>query len=256
MKLKMKFIKFTIFLLGIILFVPYASAQNVVSEEEAALKEFDMNSFAQAQTKIKDSTILYQHLVGVKWGYAMSNVAFSQSGKHKGFTSTKNFGLYYTYLHSMLGNMPYFGIQFGLESTEMGYTHVTEIEENVFEEAEQRYSAIVFPLIALFRVDISKIRLMFGVGGYGSYIYDTQLPGGIPETTNKMGFGIMGQGGFAIKLHPVELHLEASYRYGFTHFVDPTIYSDLYWLYTHQNQLEISVGVHYNLGGKYYKKKK
>ena len=82
MKLKMKIIKFTIFLLGIILYVPYASAQNVVSEEEAALKEFDMNSFAQAQTKIKDSTILYQHLVGVKWGYAMSNVAFSQSGKH------------------------------------------------------------------------------------------------------------------------------------------------------------------------------
>lgn len=250
-----KLFKLTILVTGCIFFAIDTYSQNVTSEEEAHLKEFDHNSFSQAQIRIKDSTILYQHLIGVKWGYTMSNVAFSQSGKHKGFSSPKNFGVYYTYLHSMLGNMPYFGIQLGLESSQMGYTHVTEIGENVFDEAEQRYSAIVFPLLAIFRVDISHIRIMLGAGGYGSYIYDTELPGGIPETTNEMGFGLMGQGGIAIKVKRAELHLEASYRYGLTHFLNPKIYSEEYWLYTHQNQLQLSVGLHYNLGGKYYKKK-
>ena len=235
-------------------FVGYS--QNVTENEEAYLKEFDLYSFKDAATKVKDSTVLYQHLIGVKYGYAMSNVKFSQSGNHKGITSTKNFGIYYTYFHSLLGNMPFFGLQIGLESTELGYTHVTEISENKFEEAEQRYSAVTLPLISLFRYDISRVRLMLGAGGYGSYIYDTSLPGGIPETTNKYGFGLMGQGGFAIKLHPVEIHFEASYKYGLTHFVDPRIYSEQYWLYTHQNQLQLMVGLHYNLGGKYFKKKK
>ena len=64
-------------------------AQNVIEEEEANLKEFDLNSFKDAGTKVKDSTYLYQHLIGVKWGYAMSNVSFSQSSSHKGFNTTK-----------------------------------------------------------------------------------------------------------------------------------------------------------------------
>jgi len=233
-----------------------AYSQNVTGEEEAYLKEFDLHSFKDAGTKVKDSTVLYQHLVGVKWGYAMSNVKFSQSANHRGITSTKNFGIYYTFFHPMLGNMPYFGLQIGVETTEFGYTHVTEVSDKVFEEAEQRYSVIDIPLISLFRVDISRVRLMLGAGGYGSYIYDTSLQGGIPETTNKYGFGLMGQGGIAIKFHPVELHLEASYKYGLTHFLDPKIYSEEYWLYTHQNQLQISVGLHYNLGGKYFKRKR
>ena len=213
-----------------------------------------VGSFKDAGTKVKDSTYLYQHLVGVRWGYAMSNVMFSQSGKHKGFSTPKSFGVYYTYLHSMLGNLPFFGIQMGLESTEMGYTHVTEISDEVFEEAVQKYSTVDFQLLSLFRADTKRIRFSIGVGGYCSYIYDTDLPGGIPSTTNKAGFGLLGQGGIAVKFLPFELHFDASYKFGLTNFLDPKIYSSEYWLYTHPNQLQFSVGLHYNFGGKYKSK--
>lgn len=231
------------------------NAQNVVENEEAYLKEFDLYSFKDAGTKVKDSTYLYQHLIGVKWGYAISNVAFSQSGSHKGFSTPKSFGVYYTYLHSMLGNLPFFGIQMGLESTEMGYIHVTKQGEEIVSEEEQRYSVADFQMLAIFRADSKRFRLSLGAGGYLSYIYDTALPGGIPSTTNKNGFGVVGQGGVAVKFHPLELHFEASYKYGLTEFLDPQIYSSEYWLYTHPNQLQFSVGLHYNLGSKYFKKK-
>ena len=247
--------KFLIVLVSVLAISFPLQAQNVIEEEEAYLKEFDMNSFKDAGTKVKDSTYLYQHLIGVKWGYAMSNVAFSQSSNHKGFNTTKSYGIYYTYLHSMLGNLPYFGIQLGLESTEMGYTHVTKITEEQFEEEEQRYSVADFQMLAIFRADTRKLRFSLGAGGYLSYIYDTALPGGIPATTNKGGFGLVGQGGVAVKFHPIELHLEASYKYGLTELLDPQIYSKDYWLYTHPNQLQFSIGLHYNLGGKYFKNK-
>ena len=184
-----------ILLLGIFVFAFGISAngQNVVENEEAYLKEFDLNSFQNAGSKIKDSSVLYMHLVGVKWDYALSGVSYTHTNEHKGIKSPMNFGVYYTYLHSLLGTMPYFGLQTGLATTQVGYTHVTEINENEFTEEEQVYSAVELPLLSLFRVDMKRIRLMLGIGGYLSYIYDTELPNGIPATTNKGSFGIMGQ---------------------------------------------------------------
>lgn len=251
-------IKIIIAIVCVTLYTNALSAQVLTKEEqeqEKLLKEFDLYSFKDAQKKIKDSTVLYQHLIGVKWGYAMSNVSFSTSSEHKGITSVENYGVYYTYLHSLLGNMPYFGFQVGAAKSTYGYTHVTELSENEFLEEEQVYSVAELPLIALFRVDISKIRLMLGVGGFASYVYDTELPGGMPETTNDIGMGIIGQGGIAVNLNPIEIHLECSYKYGLTHFLDPKIYSEDHWLYTHSNQLMISAGIHFRLGGKNSKKK-
>lgn len=234
------------------------SAQNVTEENsEAYLKEFDFDSFKDADTKIKDSTILYQHLIGVKYGYSMSGVTFSQSNKHKSFNSIENYGLYYTYMHPMLGRLPYFGIQIGLASTQLGYTHVEVIDENKEEtiETKQAYSAVEFPMLALFRADLKRLRFSIGAGGFGYYIYDTDIPGGIPTTTNKSGFGLIGQAGIAIKFLPFEFHIDANYKYGLTSFLDPKIYSSEMWVYTHPTQIQISGGLFFNFGGKYRKQK-
>lgn len=223
---------------------------------EAYLKEFDLYSFKDAAISVKDSSVLYQHLVGVKYGYGISSVMFSHTKSHKQIISPRNIGVYYTYMHSLLGTMPFFGIQTGLASTQLGYNHVTEYSDNTTEEAKQVYDAVELPLTAIFRADISKVRLMLGIGGWGYHIYDTELPDGIPSTTKTYGFGLLGHGGIAILLHPVELHLEASYKYGLTEFVEPTIYSEDYWVYSHATQLQFSAGLFFNFGSKHYKRKK
>lgn len=243
-----------------LLFISAASAyaQVVTSEEnsEAYLKEFDMYSFKDAGIKIKDSTVLYQHLFGAKYGYAMSSVMFSNTKNHKSFASMQNYGVYYTYFHSLLGTMPFFGFQTGIAHTQLGYTHVTKYSDNSVDEAPQIYNTLELPLSSVFRADLSWIRLMFGIGGWGYYIYDTELPGGIPSTTNQFGFGLLGQAGIAVKLHPFELHLEAHYKYGLTEFLDPKIYSEDYWTYTHATQLQFTAGLFVNFGSKHYKKRK
>lgn len=231
-----------------------AHGQNVIENEEAYLKEFDLESFKDAGTKIKDSSVLYMHLVGVKWGYAMSGVTFRHTNLHKGIKSPMNAGIYYTYLHSMLGTMPYFGIQTGLASTQVGYTHVTEVIDGENIEEEQAYSAIELPLVALFRGDMKRVRIYLGAGGYLSYIYDTDLPDGIPSTTKRGSFGLIGQAGLAIKIHPFELQIEAAYKYGLTPFLDHDFYSQDQWIYSHSTQIQISAGLNYVVGRKYYKK--
>ena len=236
----------------------FLEAQVVTSEEnsEAYLKEFDMYSFKDAGIKIKDSTVLFQHLFGVKYGYAISSVMFSNTKSHKSYASLQNYGVYYTYFHSLLGTMPFFGFQTGISRTQLGYVHVTKSSENSSIETPQIYNALELPLSSVFRADMNWMRLMLGIGGWGYYIYDTELPNGIPSTTNIYGFGLLGQAGIAIKLHPVELHLEANYKYGLTEFLDPKIYSEDYWTYTHATQLQFSAGLFINFGSKHYKKRK
>lgn len=222
-------------------------AQDTVKKVDI-YKEFELNSFEDATIKIKDSSVLSQHLIGLKIGYGISNVSFSQDIDHKSFKSPKNFGVYYTYYHSLWKSMPYFGIQTGVEYNEIGYTQLRKIAENQFEELDQIYQSIQVPLLSVFRVDFWKMRLMVGIGPYGYYVLSTDLEDGIPETTNKVGLGFMGTGGIAFVLNPVEFHIDASYKYALSHFMDPKIYSEQAWTYTHSTQLLISFGVHFRLG--------
>ena len=252
----MRHIIFVLLFPLMMLFSVSLKGQNVIENEEAYLKEFDLYSFKDAETKIKDSSVLFIHMVGVKYGYAISNVRFVHTKIHKSIKSPVNAGIYYTYLHSLLGNMPYFGIQTGLALTQVGYTHVTGTADNIISEEPQVYDAVELPLLSIFRADIDRIRLMLGIGGVLSYIYDTQLPDGIPSTTKKGNFGIMGQAGIAFKIKPFELHIEAGYKYGLTPFLDHKFYSEQQWIYTNPTQLFASAGLNVVLGGKYYRNKK
>ncbi len=211
-------------------------------------KEFNLNSFEDATIKIKDSSVLSQHLIGIKGGYGISNLSFSQDIDHKSIKSPKNFGLYYTYCHSLWKNMPYFGLQTGVEYNEFGYKHLYETSKDKYEEHDQIYQSIQIPLLSQFRMDFWKMRIMLGIGPYGYYIMSADLEEGIPETTNRIGVGLMGSGGVAFVVKPVEFHIEAAYKYALSYFYDPKIYSDQAWTYTHSNQLIISLGLFFRLG--------
>lgn len=238
---------YTIIILLVSTFSVYA--QN--TEEE--LKEFELNSFADAAQKVKDSTNLRFHIIGVKWGYAMSSVAFSTDQAHKGIKSPKNFGVYYTYYHSLWESMPYFGFHTGIGFTELGYdkrfrTTPDGVKPEEYSSEKEIYSAIEIPLVAQFRYDFWKMRIMAGAGMYGTYILNYNLADDIPETTNKIGVGIIGTAGLAFVLKPIEIHFTFDYKYALNNFVNPQIYSSEYWTYTHSNQMVMSVGLYYRFG--------
>jgi hypothetical protein len=233
----------------------YSQDDKNKKQEQDPYKEFSLTSFEDAAAvKIKDSSIIRQHLIGAKWGFGISNVAFSNSSDHKSINTYNNYGIYYTYFHSLWSSMPFFGIQTGIQKTEIGYNHITYIDETNFTEQEQRYSAIEIPLLSMFRVDFWKLRLMLGLGCFGSYITSTSLPDGIPSTTHRKGYGVMGQFGVAIKFNPIEFHIEGGYKYALSNFYDTQIYSKEYWTYTNYNQIFISAGIFFNLSSRKYKK--
>ncbi len=228
-------------------------AQNEIESKEEVkgyinMKEFEDDSFKDAMpTVIKDSSILFQHLFGVKYGYSVNNIYFNQDIRTKAIYNPINFGVYYTYLHSLWSSMPYFGIQVGFEKSSIG-TNVFYGEEDSEDEikVEYNYNTYTLPLTTQFRTDISIIRLMVNAGGYAYYISSEANGAEVPTTTNRYGYGLTGGGGIAVKFHPIEIHLECNYRYSLSNIFDNQIFSDTYWTFTHATQLQFSVGLFYN----------
>ncbi|MCI1779893.1 MAG: PorT family protein [Bacteroidales bacterium] len=220
-------------------------AQNTDSTD--IYKEFDENSFKGAQFKKVDSSYVTQHLIGIKYGLAMTDLAFSQDYNHKSHFKPVNIGLYYSYLHSLWGAMPYFGIEAGVEYNGFGFSQFSGEGENEI-ETKYDFTQIQVPVLALFRGEFKYFRLYGQLGSYYSYLKSTKLSGGFPSTINRSGAGIMGGGGIALKIQPVEIHIECNYRYTLSNLYNPKIYSDEYWLYTHANQLMFSIGLFFRLG--------
>lgn len=236
-----------------------AIVQDTVKKEEIDIyKEFSLTSFADEDPQKQiDSSKLSYHLIGIKAGYSMPTVTFSADiVTGKSLKTFQNFGIYYTYYHSLWERMPYFGFQLGVEYCELGFANIVEEKDDgkVVSSNETKYSfqAVEVPLLSQFRVDFWRMRLMLGIGPYGYYIF-SDMPDGEDYDkylkANRYGAGIMGGGGIAFIANRLEFHVDCYFRYALSHFYNPKLYSEEHWIYTHSNQLALNFGIFFRIGG-------
>ncbi len=224
------------------------------------MKEYNENSFSDARRikAIKDSTKLIEHLIGVKIGYSLNNIKFSQDIDTKALSSFKNFGLYYTYYHNLWNQITLFGLETGLQYNEEGYKSIvyTNEEKTEWTEGKETVQEITLPLISQFRVDINRMRILVNAGCFASYKISTSFSDNISpevsETYRKAGYGFILGGGLAYIFRPFELHLEANYKYNFANLYSMKVFSDEIWVSNHTTQLIFTAGLFYRIGGSAY----
>lgn len=258
--MKSKIIRLSLVLLSGLFVHTALLAQNDTThnQNKDIYKEFDEHSFANA-TRVRtiDSSKISGHLIGVKYGYSLSNIYFNRQLNHKGITVPVEFGIYYTYYHSLWKAMPYFGFQIGLRYSESGYKLVNDgimpdknAPQATYKEVEERYKVIELPMISQFRMEYWKIRAMLNLGFYSAYKFSSNVTGGFPKTTNKAECGVIGGAGVAFIMRPVELHIEGNYQYAFSLFYKPYVFDTENWIYSHANRFTISVGLFFTLDKK------
>ena len=103
------------------------------------------------------------------------------------------------------------------------------------------------PLISKFKLDFSRFRLLLNIGTYGGYRLSTDREGGFDRYDQRIDYGIIGGGGLAVVFKPVELHLEANYKYSFASMYHTNKLSDIYWIYTYPQNLVFSASLHFHL---------
>jgi hypothetical protein len=225
--------------------------KNIIILLSLTLLTFSFSSaYSQEGIKLELDTInvksksikVSEHLLGLRYSYALTGVHFSPDMNEKGVNTPLNFAILYTYYHSMWGIWPYFGLQTGVKYGQQGFT----TEYNI-DDMDQVLTTIEIPLTSNFKVDIGKyMRVMIHLGAYAGYRLSTTKPGGFDCFDKRLDYGILGGGGFALKFHPFEFHIEASYQYSLSMLYYPEKFSSTWWVYSYAHLLSFSFGIHYN----------
>ena len=204
---------------------------NVIEVSIDSLDQLNKKSF----DRFKSS-----HLIGVKYSYNICGAYFTPDISPSYIHTPLNLSLLYTYYHDLWGLMPYFGLQFGVKYGTEGFNSEWGYSE--------KYDYIEIPLTSQFTYRVNKnLRLLLDVGTYYAYRIKSYKEGGFDALDIRNDYGINAGAGFGLIFGPIELHIQANVKRGFCSVYQPQKLSDEYWLYGYNQQLNFSVGLHYNL---------
>ncbi len=202
---------------------------------------FDMpDDFAQLDTVAHPAKFKSIHMIGVSYGVNWSGVTSSPGlGQEKKLTYN-NIGVYFTYYHALWDQLFNFGLKFGFKH---GYEGYLTPKNNYGETCE----ILEVPLISQFKLDFSRFRVLLNLGTYGGYRLSTDKEGGFDQYDQRIDYGVIGGGGFAVVFNPLEFHIEANYKYALASMYHTNKISDIYWIYTYPQNVMISASLFVHL---------
>ncbi len=261
-----------------------AGAQNYeIDLDSLATAHFSVDSLSDEVIDRYDikkrKTINDYSMVGVQYGVGLSRTLLQpEIAKEDMIFMPYNIGVLYTRYGKMFGYMPYFGFQAGVFFTQEGYKFRYDEKKKavpVFLGARSAVMDVVeVPVLAHCHADFWKMKLILNAGLYVGYRlnihryapkldveglrytnltpdYDYQTLSFEREFASfekRFDFGIKGGVGFGFVFDPVEIHIQAMYKHSFSSLFEPNYYSKYYYRYSYQQNVIVSVGLHFQLG--------
>lgn len=254
--------KKTIIISMTVIFCTLASAQENLLPEGLTVEKYT-NEFLDTLDVKKKLVINDYSMIGVHYGVNLSQVMWNPSQKQDMLIIPTNIGVTYTKYGKMFGYMPYFGFQIGATFTREGYQFEYNEDKDYtykIEGAEKAiYDVLEVPMAFHFHYDLWNFKIIGNLGCYGGYRlgihrYPGKTGNVSPEversfldTDRRWDYGIKGGLGFGIVFDPIEIHIQASYKYSFGTLYDPDHASPYYYRYAYPNNIVISAGVHFHL---------
>ena len=199
-------------------------------------------------------------MIGIHYGAQLSNCIWSPSMPQKYMFNPVNVGITYTRYGKMFGYMPYFGFQIGVLYAQEGYKFKKNKEDDYIPELEGATSArldvIEIPFMAHCHIDFWKMKLLVNLGLYGGYRLGIhrygenvkpELERHFKDTDIRFDYGIKGGIGFGIVFDPIEIHIQAMYKYSMSNLYKPNYSSEYYYKFAYPNNIIIQAGIHFQL---------
>lgn len=261
-----------------------ADAQKLkIDVDSLATAHFSVDSLSDEMIDSYDmkkrKTINDYSMIGVQYGVGMSRTLLQpEIAKEDMIFMPYNIGVLYTRYGKMFGYMPYFGFQAGLFFTQEGYKFRYDEKKRtvpVFLGAQSAVMDVVeVPLLAHCHADFWKMKVILNAGLYMGYrlnihryaptldtdglLYVNLTPDHAYESVSferefagfekRFDYGIKGGIGFGFIFDPVEIHIQAMYKHSFSSLFEPNYYSSYYYRYSYQQNVIVSVGLHFQLG--------
>ena len=180
------------------------------------------------------------HMLGVRYSYGFCTVSSSPTVGEEYIQCPKNFSLLYTYYHALWDQLFNFGVQFGVNYGEEGYS-------SKYEDWGERYEIIEIPLVSQFKIDFSRFRVLVNAGGYYGYRLSTARERGWDQYDIRHDYGIMAGGGFAVVFKPFEIQFEGNYKFSLNSIYHTNKFSDQYWMLCYPRNIMLSVSLFVHL---------
>jgi len=181
-----------------------------------------------------------EHLIGAKYGVNISSVRSSIDIKQKSIVTLNNITIAYTFYHVLWDKMANFGLQLG---GKMGY----EGYSSPYEGFGETCKVLEFPLLSQFKIDFSVFRFLVNVGPYYGYRLSTDKEGGFDSNDQRHDYGLIGGGGLGIVFRPLEIHIEANYKFSFASMYNMNKISEQYWTSVYPSNIMLSAGLFFHL---------
>ncbi|MBP5210471.1 MAG: hypothetical protein J6Z27_01360 [Bacteroidales bacterium] len=203
-----------------------------------ALALLPVLSLAQeTQVKVKDP-MMPKGMIGIKYGYGISNVYMSQDIETKAAMMPLNVSLTYTTYMDLWDIMPYFGLQFEARYSHEGYDSKYM--------GQERYTVADLSIVSQFHIDFAdKFRVLANIGPYAGYRLKVNRDW--DRYDNRFDYGLYGGLGFAVVFKPFEIHLEGNYKFSLSSYYHPFKLSYDYWLFARPNDIIISAGIFFHI---------
>lgn len=255
--------KKTLIILFLAAFCLCMNAQDKVALPKGLTAGNYSNEFLDTLDIKKKLTINDYAMLGFQYGVGLSQVTWNPSQKQDMVFIPMNVGVTFTKYGRMFGYMPYFGFQIGLIYTQEGYQFEYNEEKDYtykIQGAEKAiYDVVEMPMFFQFHYDLWNFKIMAQVGCYAGYrLAIERFPGKTGsvaeemkhkflDTDRRYDYGIKGGIGFGLVFDPIEIHLQAMYKYSMGTLYDPDHYSEIYYRFAYPTNIIVSAGVHFHL---------
>ena len=199
-------------------------------------------------------------MIGIQAGAGFGMVSFNPTKNQDFRFNPYNFGITYTRYGKMFGYMSYFGFQGGVFYGQEGYKFKYDEEKHYSPDLEGAtegyFNVIEVPILAHCHVDVWKMKIIANLGccaGYrlsvcriGDYVAES-IRNSFLDTDRRFDYGIKGGLGLGFVFDPIEIHLQATFKYSLSSLYEPDYASKYYYRYAYPMNLVFSAGIHYQL---------
>ncbi len=258
-----------------------AGAQNFnIDIDSLAQKHFSVDSLSNEiidSYDVRKKPINDYSMIGIQYGVGLTRTFLTpEIAKEDMMLVPVNVGITFTRYGKMFGYMPYFGFQTGFFYTREGYNFRYDQKKNtipVFLGAKSVLMDVIeVPFLAHCHADFWKMKLILNAGLFVGYrltierrkptedaewiinlspSYDDlndEYANKFTDFEKRFDYGIKGGLGFGFIFDPVEIHIQAMYKHSFASLFDADYNSSYYYRYSYQQNVIISVGLHFQLG--------
>ena len=262
--------KYVFALLALCLFLPPLSAQGNrkkkaidLEEEFFQLPDSVTNEYLDNTPLPKKARINDYWIVGAHGGVSLAYGNFNPPRQVSFFPNLPMYGFSITRFATMMNTFPNLGMEVGFQHNFEGYRFKEfEVDGNIYQhDIDGAYQAVMeVPEVFILthgHIDMGQYaKIIVKAGMYGGYRMNITREGDyvspsivneFQDTDNRWTYGVQGGLGFGLMFDPIEIHLVAQVKWGWSPFYKPNTYSPYYYRYAYPLDGAVTLGVYYQL---------